>query len=72
NQIHLFAVCQFSRLNNKILEIYYCNDEKFNCFQNQILQENILLSTNKDLQAIEFIDINTQKILSKYDGSPTE
>ncbi|CAF3683782.1 unnamed protein product [Rotaria sp. Silwood1] len=82
NENHLFTVCQFSRLNNKILEIYYFDDEKFNSFQNlieidniiqnQILQENILLSTNKYLQTIEFIDINTQKILLKYDVNPTE
>ncbi|CAF2676130.1 unnamed protein product [Rotaria sp. Silwood2] len=82
NENYLFSVCQFSRLNNKILEIYYFDDEKFNSFQNliefdniiqnQILQENILLSSNKYLQTIEFIDINTQKILSKYDVTPTE
>ncbi|CAF4704623.1 unnamed protein product, partial [Rotaria sp. Silwood2] len=52
NENHLFSVCQFSRLNNKILEIYYFDDEKFNSFQNlieidyiienEILQENIL------------------------------
>lgn len=81
DRIHLFTVCQWNRLNNKILEVYYFDDEKFNSFQNpieiddiihnHILQQHILVSTNKSTQIIEFIDLNTNKILSKIEISST-
>ncbi|CAF3683750.1 unnamed protein product [Rotaria sordida] len=82
NESHLFTLCQFSRRNNKILEIYYFDNEKFNSFQNpieidniiqnQISEENIILSSNKHLQIIEHIDINSKKILSNYKIGPSK
>ena len=82
NECHLFTVCQFCGFQSRTLEIYYFDDEKFNSFQNpieienilqnQILQENILSSWNKNWQIIEYIDMNTHKILSKYQICPTK
>ncbi|CAF3480718.1 unnamed protein product [Rotaria socialis] len=82
DKTHLFTVCQWNRLNSKILEVYYFDDEKFNSFQNlididdiihnHILQLNILVSTNKSTQIIEFIHLHTNEILSKFEISSTK
>lgn len=73
NKSHVFTVCQ---LINRTLEIYYFENEKFNSLknlneidniiQNQIFQENILWSSIKNRNIIEFISFNTREILSKY------
>ncbi|CAM4742927.1 unnamed protein product [Rotaria magnacalcarata] len=82
DKIHPFTVCQWNRSNSKILEVYYFDDEKFNSFQNpididdiihnHILQLNILVSTNKSTQIIEFIHLHTNEILSKFEISSTK
>lgn len=82
NENQLFTVCQLNTSNKYILEIYYFNDDKFNSFdilteidhviQNKILQEDILISSNEYPNTIEFVDINSRKILLKYHITPTK
>jgi hypothetical protein len=82
NETHLFTVCQWRESVHQKLEIWYFDDEKFNSpenltkiddiIQNQILQENILLSSIKNTQIIELMDINTHKILSTHQVCQTQ